>query len=292
MNKKLEVEYNIDKLILVYEIPETFMNVINEESLIADIFAPSNVFIFTKKFYRTSYIVARYELSWRAFGDCNTIKIGEFRNDIEGCITLTVYNEILYSKHLHLLYEFERKYGLHFLKLTQLDVCCDASNDLPRKLNAIMHDKCCEVTRRGKKKHLTEHGNQYLGVRTTANIKLLGDKRERPAPSYYYELKSSGAKRPIILRGYNKTNEVGATSGKDYILNQYTFSPVHRLEVSVSCYDLTKLTKSKTGWSHEYIYLHLEDKGLLHEFFCRFLNRFAILTINGQKFSISGFLRL
>lgn len=292
MYKKLQVEYNVDKLELIYEVPDGFMTAINEQNHLAEIFNPSNIFIFTRKFFSTDYVVDRYELSWKAFGDFNCIKIGELARNIKGCVTMTVFNEFLYSGKLNLIYEFERVYNLQFKKINIMDVCCDASNDLPRKLNAILHDRKCEVTRRGKIKELTDKGNQCLGTRISANIKLLTDKREIPSSSYYYYLTPSGAKKPIVLRGYNKTQEVQSKKEKEYILSQYSFSPVYRLEVSVCSYELVKLAKTQTGWSQEYIYTHLEDKTLLREFFMRYINRFYTITFNGRKYSIAEVLRL
>lgn len=292
MYRKLQVEYNVDKLILIYEIPDGFMSIINDQCQIPDIFNPSNVFIFTKKIFRKPYVVVHYELSWRAYGDCDTIKIAEFKNDISGCITLNVYNEFLYSGKLHLLYEFEQTYRLQFQSIKQLDVCCDSSVDLPKKLDAIMHNRRCEVTRRGRKKTLTEQGNQLLGIRVSDNIKALTDKIERPRYTYYFTITPSGAKRPLILRGYNKTKEVKEKKKKEYILNQYSFSPVYRFEVSIHSYELIQLSKSSTGWSQDYIYAHLSDKTFLKDFFRRYINRTATLTIDGRRHSITEYLRL
>lgn len=162
MKKKLQVEYNIDKLILVYEIPDGFLSTINEQNYLAEILTTSDIFIFTRRYYKVKYTIDRYILGWQCAGS-PVIEIGEFRNDIEGCITLTVNNEFLYSGKLHLLYRFEELYGLSFRKFVNLDVCCDANCDLPRKLNTILHNPDCIVSRRGSKIPTTEKGNQCLG---------------------------------------------------------------------------------------------------------------------------------
>lgn len=291
MRKKLQVNYNIDKLILVYEIPDGFITAINEQNCLAEILNPSDVFIFTRRYYKVKYIIDRYILGWQCAGG-PVMEIGEFRNDIEGCITLSVNNEFLYSGKLHLLYRFEELYGLKFRKFINLDICCDANCDLPRKLNSILHNPECVISRRGSKIPTTEQGNQCLGCRITDNIKSTADNREYSTPSFYFQLKTTGCRRPTLLRCYNKSKEVARRKAKQYILDQYDFSPVHRLEVSIGCSELTNLSKSKSGWSQQYIYEHLTDKNFLKEFFIRYLNRFATLTINGIKRKISEVLCL
>lgn len=291
MKKKLQVEYNIDKLILVYEISDDFLATINEQNYLTEILNPSDVFIFTRRYYKVKYMIDRYILSWQCTGG-KIIEIGEFRNDIEGCITLTVNNEFLYSGKLHLLHRFEEQYGLTFQKFINLDVCCDANCDLPRKLNSILHAPECVVSRRGTKLPVSEKGNQYLGCRVTDNLKVTTGNKEHSTPSYYFELRTTGCRKPTLLRCYNKTKEVARKHSKQYILDQYNFSPVHRLEVSISCSELTNLSKSKTGWSQQYIYEHLSDKSFLKDIFIRYLNRFATLTINGVRRKISEVLCL
>lgn len=291
MKKKLKVEYNIDKLILVYEITDGFITAINEQNCLAEILNPSDVFIFTRRYYKVKYMIDRYILRWQCAGD-PVVEIGEFRNDIEGCITLTVNNEILYSGMLHLLYRFEEFYGFTFRKFINLDVCCDSNCDLPRKLNSILHNPECVISRRGSKIPTTEKGNQCLGCKVTDNIKTTTENKEHSTPSYYFELRTTGCRRPTLLRCYNKTKEVTRKRSKQYILDQYDFSPVHRLEVSVGSGELINLAKSKGGWSQLYIYEHLTDKDFLKEFFIRYLNRFATLTINGRRRKISEVLCL
>lgn len=119
------------------------------------------------------------------------VVIGEFRNDIQYSITLDVDNRFLYSGQLHKLYEFEQTYSLSFGYIKYLDVCCDANQNLPRKLNTIMHSPECEVGRRGAKKELTSKGNQRLGTKLSDNLKTL-TASERPAVSYYFYMKPSG----------------------------------------------------------------------------------------------------
>lgn len=120
-----------------------------------------------------------------------SIVIGEFRNDIQDSITLDLDNRFLYSGQLHQLYEFEQTYSLSFGYIKYLDVCCDANQNIPRKLNTIMHSPECEVSRQGGKKELTSKGNQRLGTKLSDNLKTLTTS-ERPSVSYYFYMKPSG----------------------------------------------------------------------------------------------------
>lgn len=285
------VNYNIDKLILRFEIPDGFLTAINEQSHLAEILNASDIFIFTRRYYKVKYMIDRYILGWQCAGS-PVIEIGEFRNDIEGCITLTVNNEFLYSGKLDLLYRFEEVYGLTFSKFINLDVCCDASCDLPRKLNSILHNPECLISRRGSKIPMTEKGNQYLGCRITDNVKITTNNKEYSTPSFYFQLMTSGCRKATLLRCYNKSKEVARKKAKQYILDKYDFSPVHRHEVSISCGELTNLSKSKAGWSQRYIFDHLSDKDFLKEIFLKYLDRFATLTIKGGKRKISEVLCL
>lgn len=205
---------------------------------------------------------------------------------------MTVNNKFLYSGLLYLLNRFEERYGLTFQKIYNLDVCCDANCNLPRKLNSKLHDSGCIISRRGTKMPTTEKGNQYLGCRITDNIKNTTGCKECSTPSYYFELRTTGCRRSILLRCYNKSKEVARKHSKQYILDQYDFSPVYRLEVSIVCGELTNLAKRKDGWSQRYIYDHLSDKDFLKEIFIRYLNRFATLTIEGRRRKISEVLCL
>lgn len=291
MRKKLQVNYNIDKLILRFEIPEGFLTAINKQNHLAEILNPSDIFIFTRRYNKDKYLVDRYILGWQSIGG-PVIEIGEFCNDTERGITLTVHNKFLYSGKLYLLHRFEELYGLTFRKFIGLEVCCDSNCDLPRKLNKTLHSQDCVVSRRGSKIPTTDKGNQYLGCRITDNIKSTADNREYSTPSFYFQLKTTGCRRPTLLRCYNKSKEVARRKAKQYILDQYDFSPVHRLEVSIGCSELTNLSKSKSGWSQQYIYEHLSDKDFLKEIFLKYLDRFATLTINGIKRKISEVLCL
>jgi hypothetical protein len=117
--------------------------------------------------------------------------VSEFRNDIQNSITLNVDNRFMYSGQLHKLYEFEQTHSLSFSYIKNFDVCCDANQNLPRKLNTIMHSPECEVSHRGGRKKLTSKGNQRLGTRLSDNLKTLTTS-ERPSVSYYFYMKPSG----------------------------------------------------------------------------------------------------
>ncbi len=293
MRTKLQVAYNVDKLSIIYQIPITFFNDIAHGNPLSDYIygtTTSTVFICTQKYSRIQRTIPSYTLSYMSGAE--SIVIGEFRNDILDSITLDLDNRFLYSGQLHKLYEFEQTYSLSFSYIKYLDVCCDANQNLPRKLNAIMHSSECEVSRRGQKKDLTSKGNQHLGVKIMDNLKILSG-IERPPVSYYYYMKPSGCRRPITLRCYNKTHEIEHVSHKTYISDALGYSEaIHRLEVSTHWCELTQQTKRRRGWTHKYIYNHLTEKTFLRDFFLRYIDRFYTLKINGRKTSVSKFLCL
>lgn len=293
MRTKLQVAYNVDKLSIIYQIPITFFNDIAHGNPLSDYIygtTTSTVFICTQKYSRIQRTIPSYTLSYMSGAE--SIVIGEFRNDILDSITLDLDNRFLYSGQLHKLYEFEQTYSLSFSYIKYLDVCCDANQNLPRKLNAIMHSSECEVSRRSGKKELTAKGNQHLGVKIMDNLKTI-TASERPPVSYYYHLKPSGCRRSIILRGYDKRHEIEHVSHKTYISDALGYSEaIHRLEISTFWCELTQQSKRKWGWSHQYIYEHLSDKAFLRDFFIRYIDRFYTLKINGRKTSVSKFLCL
>ena len=129
----------------------------------------STIFICTQKYSRVQRTIPSYIISYMSGAE--SIVIGEFRNDIQDSITLDLDNRFLYSGQLHQLYEFEQTYSLSFGYIKYLDVCCDANQNLPRKLNTIMHSPECEVGRRGAKKELTSKGNQRLGWKDNGQSK-------------------------------------------------------------------------------------------------------------------------
>lgn len=293
MRTKFQVKYNIDKLSLVYEIPPTFWTAIANAGQLTEYIlgsAPHTVFIFTRKFSRVQRVVQAYTLS--VMNGAEQVVIGEFRNDIEDAITLDIDNRFLYSGRLHLLYQFEQDYGLTFTSIKYIDVCCDSNQNLPRKLNSVMHSPNCDVSRRAGKKEITRKGNQRLGVKLTDNIKTL-KKTERPPVSYYFYLTPSGCRRPISLKAYDKAYEIEQESHKTYISEALQFDGgIYRLEVSSYWCELSIQSHRKNGWSHHHIYWHLSDKSFLKEFFIRYINRFYNLKINGKKMKLSEFLRL
>lgn len=293
MKTKLNVIYNVDKLSIIYEAPVSFFNNIARENPLSDYIygaTTSTVFISTQKYSRIQRTVPSYTLSYMSSAE--SIVIGEFRNDIQDSITLDVDNRFLYSGQLHKLYEFEQTYSLSFSYIKYLDVCCDANQNLPRKLNTIMHSLECEVSRRGGKKEITAKGNQRLGVKISDNLKELTG-IERPPVSYYYYLKPSGCRRPVTLRCYDKKHEIEQISYKTYISDSLGYSEsIHRMEVATYWCELTQQAKCKRGWSHKYIYDHITAKTFLRDFFIRYINRFYTLKIKGRKTPVSKFLCL
>lgn len=293
MKTKLQVAYNVDKLSIIYQIPITFFNDIAHGNPLPDYIygtTTSTVFICTQKYSRIQRTIPSYTLSYMSGAE--SIVIGEFRNDILDSITLDLDNRFLYSGQLHKLYEFEQTYSLNFNYIKYLDVCCDSNQNLPRKLNTIMHSSECEVSRRGGKKELTSKGNQRLGVKIMDNLKTI-TASERPPVSYYFYMKPSGCRRPVTLRCYDKKHEIEQISHKTYISDVLGYSEAtHRLEVSTHWCELSQQAKRKRGWTHKYIYNHLTEKTFLRDFFIRYIDRFYTLKINGRKTSVSKFLCL
>lgn len=292
MKTKLKVSYNVDKLSIIYETDSDFQTVMDTQDLLMEYITgvSSTVFIFTRTPSKIERKVPAYDVSYST-GGC-AVKMGDIRCDLVGAITLDIDNAFLYSGRLNLLYDFERTYSLRFANIKYLDVCCDSNQNLPRKLNTVMHSPECEVSRRGGKKILTEKGNQRLGIKVMDNIKTLS-RPERPAVSYYFYLKPSGCKRAVTLRCYNKSDEIDRVSHKTYVRDAFGYEGnIYRLEVSTFWYELTKRSKTQSGWSHEHIYRHLTDTSFLRSFFISYLNRFSTLKINNRSMRLSQILCL
>lgn len=295
MNKKLKVNYHIDKLVLVYQIPDDFMSQVIDAVNTPEFLMPavSNVFIFSQKYTAVKYTNPIYILEYR-YGMEYTIKIAEFRNDIHQAITMTVDNELFYSGNLKLLYDFEYSYDLILDRISQIDVACDSNVNLPKKLNDFIHRSDCTVKRIGTKMPTTEKGNQIVGTKIMPNIKRIKD-RETPKASYYYALNASGNRRAIIFRGYNKTKEIKAKSHKTYIEDANGFGVddvIHRFEVSIIGGDLKRLSKRNQELSFENVYRHLDDTDFLKQLFIIYINRIANLWIGKRRYSVSEVLRL
>lgn len=336
MNSKLEVNYHVDKLDLVYETTDWFKTPFFESVYVNFFVGPQPVAenhkfqslwnvnarivpmldTFIQNLWNVNPIViplpkvfilendtrrrGKYHLRtpnyevW-CYEDNKDYKVGTLMCHLEDAVILNVDNKCFYSSNLKVIYDFEKAFKLTFERIKNFDVCCDANQNLPKKLDDTMHLKNCEVTRPGQRKDkipLTDKGNQVLGTKVLKNLKTLTE-YERTMPSFYYELKNSGSKKPMILRGYNKREEIEKKSHKNYIQEANGFEgDFYRLEVSVTSYDLTKQSKNKTGWSHKEIYRNLHEKEFLKEFFISFLNRFYRLKIDGQPIKISKLLRL
>lgn len=293
MNKKKKVKYHIDKLVLVYRIPEHFMTEVIGCGITTEfLMTPtSNVFIFSQKYLSVNYTCPIFILEYRDEKG-ETIKIAEFRNDIQHGITLTVDNRLFYSGNLNILYDFEAAYNLTLEKIVQIDVACDSNINLGSKLNDTIHRSDCTVKRPGTKLPTTERGNQIVGTKVIPNIKVV-DERERPKVSFYYELRTSGSRRAIKYRGYNKSQEISAKSHKTYIEEANGYEDViHRFEVSIFGGDLRRRSKKDPSLSFENVYRHLEDKSFLQELFIKYVNRIANLWIGKRRYRISEILRL
>lgn len=293
MNKKKKVNYHIDKLILVYKIPEDFMAHVMNSVESPDFMMPSfpKVFIFSRKYISINYTCPIFILEYRDTNG-NIVKIAEFRNDIVNAITLTVDNKLFYCGNLNLLYEFEAMYNLELHKIIQLDIACDSNINLPKKLNDFMHRPDCTIKRMGTKLPATEKGNQILGTKVLPNIKTIND-REVAKPSFYFQLWTSGNRRPLIYRGYNKTREIFEKSHKTYIEEANGFDDViYRFEVSILGGDLKRRSKKDPNLTFENVYRHLEDKVFLKELFIKYINRIANLWIDNRRYRISEILHL
>lgn len=293
MNKKLKINYHIDKLILVYQIPENFMeHVISFTSTPDLMLVPYyNVFIFNKKYISVNYTCPIYILEYRDDKGDN-IKIAEFRNDIHNAITFTVDNKIFYSGNLNLVYKFEALYNLNLEKIIQVDIACDSNINLANKLNGTLHRPDCIIKRPGTKLPVSEKGNQIVGTKVIPNI-IMTKMRERPKASFYYQLKTSGNRRPIVYRGYDKTEEISNKSHKTYIEDANGFDDViYRFEVSIIGRDLKLRAKKDQSLSFENVYRHLIDKEFIRELFIKYINRIANLWIGKRKYRISEILRL
>lgn len=288
MNSKLEVNYHIDKLSILYSSTIPLSDIVENNDPIFSL--TPDIFIFTKTYSSRPKTVQIYDVSFTT--GFSSIVIGKLKNDYKDSITLDVDNRLLYSNQLNLVYRFESEFGLKFCNICLFDVCCDSNQNLPKKLNRILHDKRYDVSRRGGKKILTEKGNQVLGTKVMSDIKMITSV-ERPDVSYYYTLKPSACQKPIILRGYDKTKEIDNKSHKNYIQEANdNLNVIYRLEVSTFWYEITRQSKNKSSWSHQYIYEHLTDKDFLKSFFIKYLNRFSYLTYQGKKIQLSEYLRL
>lgn len=293
MKSVLKINYHVDKLVLCYKIPESFIPHVESYDPFAQSFLSmdSNVFIFTRKIFATKYVIPIYMLEYRVT-PTESILIGEFKPDIEQGITLTIDNRLLYSDYLSLIYKFEESFGLELIKIVQIDVACDANQNLPRKLNETMHKTNCNITRRGTKLPTTDKGNQILGTKVSQNIKAITCK-ERPNQSFYFELHTSGSRRPILYRAYDKGREIAERSHKDYITEKNAFGDsIYRFEVSVNSYELKKQSRNKSGFTVEDIYHNICNPDFLKQFFIRYINRLGTLTIDNRRFRISEILRL
>ena len=290
---KLKVNYHVDKLILVYQIPETFMAyVVSSISMPQFLMTSSDkVFIFSPKYMAVNYTCPIYIVE-RINENGENVKIAEFRNDIHQAITVTVDNKLFYSDNLNLLYEFEAMYNLEFQNIIKLDVACDSNLNLPKKLNDFLHRPDCTIKRMGTKLPTTPKGNQIVGTKIMQNIKMTNG-REQAKPSFYYQLKTSGSRNPIIYRGYNKTQEISEKSHKTYIeeANEYG-DIIYRFEVSILGRDLKQRSKKDPTLSHDFVYRHLIYMDFLKELFIKYINRIVNLWIGKTRYRVSEILRL
>lgn len=290
----MKVNYHIDKLVLVYQIPETFMPyVISSISTPQFLMTSSadNVFIFSQKYMAVNYTCPIYIVE-HISEKGEHVKIAEFRNDIQQAITVTVDNKLFYSDNLNLLYEFETIFNLELQKICKLDVACDSNINLPKKLNDFLHRSDCTLKRMGTKLPTTAKGNQIVGTKVMPNIKVT-EGREQAKPSFYYQLRTSGNRNPIIYRGYNKSLEISEKSHKTYIEEANGFDDViYRFEVSIIGRDLKQRSKKDPALSFEFVYRHLVDMDFLKELFIKYINRIANPWVGKTRYRISEILRL
>ena len=328
MKKKLQVDYHFDRLELVFEIPQEFdfliskcaePQVINDElrncvirSFVPEIPSSKDVselwnvnaeiprlpflFILAEEIKNQGRYAYRFpNLNIYVMQDSDTTElIGTVYRYLEGAITVSSENWLLYSGHVGWLHDFESAFNLKFWRIKAADIACDATNNLPRKLNDTLHQRNCQISRKGRnKEQFTAHGNIEIGGQYSKNLKLL-TKKERQDPTYDYSLHYSGNKKPIKLRAYNKTREIEEKSKKYYIATALGFpdQKIYRLEVSLNSYFITKQSDRKNPISHQNIFENLDSRELLRSIFLVILNKFFSLKIDGKKRKVSEILRL
>lgn len=222
--------------------------------------------------------------------------IGEIQTYMKGAIKLKVANEFLYTNLLWYLREFEDAFNIELHRISKLDVCCDANQNLPRKLNDTLHSSKCSVCRAGRKRQdlYTEKGNFKLGKRISTNLKILTE-REYLEPTFCFEI-YPGTTQVTKLVGYNKTKEIEEVSSeKKYILECGPIEEnetLYRLEVRLVSQYLTTQARKEGGWSLRFIFENLCSESFLKEIFIKNLNRFYNLKIEGKAKKISKLLRL
>ena len=327
MKKKLQVDYHFDRLELVFEIPQEFdflmsscaePQVINNElrncvirSFVPEILSSKDIselwnvnaeiprlpllFILAEEIKNQGRYAYRYpNLNIYVLEDFDSPElIGTVYRYLEGAVTVCCENRLLYSGHIGWLRDFESAFNLKFWRVKAADIACDATNNLPRKLNDTLHQRNCQISRKGRnKEQYTAHGNIEVGGQYSKNLKIL-TKKERPDPTYVYSLHYSGNKSPIKMRGYNKTAEIEERSHKHYIAHTLGFpDKIYRLEVTLNSYFITKQSGCKNPISHQNIFNNLDNREFLRSIFLVVLNKFFSLKIDGKKRKISEILRL
>lgn len=311
MKKTLMVQYNLDKLTIYYESTEQGLT-LREQTLIAYLdFTPSKyenqyglLDIWPKIPSLKTFIIKEFQTWQGKFRLINPIYtlvcevngeeiiIGKLKTHLSGAMVLEVANEFLYTGNLNLLQDFEKTFSLTFHSIREIDICCDANIDLPRKLKTKLQNKDTYVTRRGSKRNFyTRKKNIRLGMKRNDIIKIITEK-EISEPSLYFNFKPSGGnKQEIELIGYNKSEEI-EISKKDYIIEQLSFEgTVHRLEIALKSSHLKYFYK-KFDITPLDIYHELPNNEFLRFIFIENLNRFFIIRVKGIKTTLSEILCL
>lgn len=314
MNVKPLIAYNVDKLHLVFSVNEDFQFPDSIEVIKIPKAVPVNplekiqlwnvnpviplyiVFIFKEGMPMEGAFRKKnppIDLFCEFAGSC--YYIGKLSTHLHGAIRLEVDNEFLYTNLFRYLYLLEESLNIQLERISNFDICADANQNLPRKLNDTLHSSNCIVTRPGSKKTswMTQKGNMKLGKKISKNIKVL-TQREYDQPTYLYDL-NGGTSKVIRLIGYNKKREIEETrSNKKYIMEALPFKGnIYRLELRFqSQYLTTQDRDSQKGKSLRYIFEHLYESEFLKEFFITHINRFYNLKIKNQKIKISELLCL
>lgn len=314
MNIKPTVAYHIDKLELIFEVPDDFYipefisvyiepETKYEVSLTDEVklwnvnpvicLSTSLVFIFQQgmpmegKFRKKNPPI---EVYIENMGEKHLL--GVLKTHLEGATRLEIDNEFLYRGPVKYLKLLEERLRLKLYRISKLDVCADANQNLPRKLNDYLHSSHCVVTRPGSKKSSwqTDRGNMILGKKVSKNIKIL-TKREYFEPTYIYEL-NGGTTKVIKLVGYDKQKEIEENrSKKKYIMETLPWDgSIYRLELRFQSQYLT--SQEGKAWTLRFIFENLHNKEFLKEFFVTYIDKFYNLKINDRKVKISELLRL
>ena len=193
-------------------------------------------------------------------------------------VWLAINNSVFYAKDdLHYYSYIASTLGLYPHNITALDLCCDVSFDVGKRIKAHLRNK--EITTILNGKRIKDRSQD----RPEISYKYSGSLDKDKYLSVYLKQKKAikDKSKGLTLTAYNKQAEIANSSGKDYIPKFYgNPRKLYRLEIHLNNEEIKEYFN---GQEFDYYYWVLHSQEELRKLFLHHLNRLLRFEQAGKR---------